>query len=188
MVSGPGGDAPALAGLRDRLTTTGAEVHGPLPPGRAAVAVAALVAGAGPGAVAIGAGEPDLAALGVPAAIAATGRRILRSDDPAWDASLPDAAVGLTGADLAVAETGTLVIAAGPGRPRLTHLLPPLHLCVLRVERVRATLAEALAEIASAPLPSAVQLVSGPSRTSDLEMRPVTGVHGPLRLGVVLVG
>lgn len=187
-MSAPGGGAPTVARFRDRLTSTGAELHGPFPPGRAAGAVAGLVAGAGPGPVAIGAGEPDLAVLGVLEGIAATGRRVLRSDDPAWDASLPGAAVGVTGAELAVAETGTLVIAAGPGRPRLTHLLPPLHVCVLRVDRIRVTLAEALAVIASAPPPSALHLVSGPSRTSDLEMRAVTGVHGPLRLGVVLVG
>ena len=91
----------------------------------------------------------------------------------------------LTSASVAIATTGTLVLdgSAGQGR-RATSLVPDHHLCVVRSAQVIATVPEAVGRlIATRPL----TWISGPSATSDIELRRVEGVHGPRRLEVFLV-
>ncbi|HEX3360752.1 MAG TPA: LUD domain-containing protein, partial [Solirubrobacterales bacterium] len=95
----------------------------------------------------------------------------------------------LTGSGLGIAETGTIVLDGGPeqGRRALT-LVPDLHLCVVRAERLVATLPEAFDSLASAGRRARpITFVSGPSATSDIELQRVEGVHGPRRLHVVVV-
>jgi L-lactate dehydrogenase complex protein LldG len=171
------------------LVENSCRVHGPLGVDTVAATVVALAlehAGAAP--VAIPADDPMLAALDLGARLADAGGRVLRSDDPAWAAELPSAAVGVTGALIAVAETGTVALAAAPGMPRATSLLPPVHVCVVDVGVVVETLEAALARVAEKRLPSALTWISGPSRTGDLEMRITLGVHGPKVVEIVLVG
>jgi L-lactate dehydrogenase complex protein LldF len=95
----------------------------------------------------------------------------------------PGAQAGLTGALAGVADTGTLVLPGGPGRPLAASLLPEIHLAVLRERDIFENLQAALQlrEIREA---SSVALVTGPSRTADIEMTLTIGVHGPREVHV----
>jgi len=108
-------------------------------------------------------------------------------DGTAERAALAAAEVGVTGVDAAIAETGTLVLVATPDRPRTASLLPPRHVALARREEIVPTLRRALARIGAAiPSASAVHLVTGPSRSADIELQLTLGVHGPGELVVVL--
>jgi L-lactate dehydrogenase complex protein LldG len=97
-----------------------------------------------------------------------------------------EAEVGVTAAWGGVAETGTLVFHANAGRQ--AALLPPTHLAFLWRRDLRAGLTELYRALADAPLDTAAWVqVTGPSRTADIEMTLVTGVHGPERVWVVLI-
>jgi L-lactate dehydrogenase complex protein LldG len=93
----------------------------------------------------------------------------------------------LTGATLAIAETGTLVLQNTPGQGRrAATLVPDFHVCVLRVADVVETVPQAIRRLAgTATLPTT--FVSGPSATADIEMTRIKGVHGPRFLHVLLV-
>lgn len=99
--------------------------------------------------------------------------------------TLAQAEIGITGAEWGVAETGSLVLAAGPGKPQAASLLAPLHLAVLRSERIVPGLATLLERCG--PLPSALVLITGPSRSADIGLVPVLGAHGPTAVTVLLV-
>lgn len=97
--------------------------------------------------------------------------------------------VGVTGADFALADTGSLVLASGPGRGRLASLLPPVHIAVVPVARLLWTLADVLAaDPGLATAGSNLAVITGPSRTADIEMTLTRGVHGPRDVHVVIVG
>lgn len=110
--------------------------------------------------------------------------------DPARAAAAA-ADAGLVVADAAVVASGTVLLVHGPGRSRMASLLPE-HLLVLVPEhRLRPTLAEVLAELAAAlragaPVQNAT-LVTGPSKSADIELELVTGVHGPRWVHAVVV-
>ena len=96
-------------------------------------------------------------------------------------ASTWDAEIGFTSADLAVAETASIVIAAGPGRSRMTSLSPPIHVVVIPRDRIVATPEEAFARLSD----RTTVFITGPSRTADIEGVLVRGVHGPREIIVI---
>jgi len=96
----------------------------------------------------------------------------------------PEADVGLTAALLAIAETGSVLIPGGAGRPLTASLLPPVHVIWLERARVVETLAEGLQHPGWHRAAAAV-LVTGPSRTADIEMTLTIGVHGPAEVWAV---
>jgi L-lactate dehydrogenase complex protein LldG len=95
-----------------------------------------------------------------------------------------EAALGVSMARAAVAETGSVILDARDGR--LTQLLPPTHLVVLGAGEVYVSLREALEHLAR-DLPSALALHSGPSKSADIGQVLVQGVHGPGRVVVLLI-
>ena len=98
----------------------------------------------------------------------------------------PQIQAGLTGVLAGIAETGSLVITSGAGRPLTASLLPEVHIAVLRAGDLRASLPEALT-LPQVREASCTVLVSGPSRTADIEMTLTIGVHGPREVHVFYV-
>ncbi len=96
---------------------------------------------------------------------------------------------GVSGADYLVAETGTIVVLAGPQSPRLATLAPPIHLAVVGRDRLVADLFDVFEALATGgnPMPSCLTCITGPSKTGDIEMQLVTGVHGPGQVHVVIL-
>ena len=103
-----------------------------------------------------------------------------------------DDLLGITGCFCAIAETGSLVLCSGPDTPASTSLLPETHIAIVPATRVLLGMEEAWQLIRSGPaagqgLPRAVNFISGPSRTGDIEQTIVLGAHGPYRVHIVIV-
>jgi L-lactate dehydrogenase complex protein LldG len=97
--------------------------------------------------------------------------------------------VGLSTAEWAIAETGSLVLTGGAGRGRTVTLLPPTYVAVVPADRVLRTVPEAIEKYArEEALPANVCFHTGPSRSGDIEMTLTIGVHGPGDVHVILVG
>jgi L-lactate dehydrogenase complex protein LldG len=96
--------------------------------------------------------------------------------------------IGLSTASWAIAETGSLVLEHGPGRGRSVTLLPPTYVALLPVDKVLRTVPEAIRKYAGRTLPANVCFHTGPSRSGDIEMSLVVGMHGPGDVHVLLVG
>lgn len=139
----------------------------------------------------------QLPAPGVLDALRAAGLRVEAGAVPADEGraarlnDLETISVGLTGADAAIAQTGTLVLLAGPGRPRLAAMSVRTHIVLITPEQLHPTLAAWLAGrpglAADLQARSAAVLITGPSRTADIEMTLTVGVHGPGEVIVILI-
>ena len=95
--------------------------------------------------------------------------------------SIAECDLGVTSVDAALPETGTLILRSSPERPRMVSLVPRAHLAIIRSSALRADLAPALAELKGEGY---WVFVTGPSRTSDIELTVTIGVHGPKALYV----
>jgi len=98
--------------------------------------------------------------------------------------------VGVTGAYCAIAETGTLMLLSGAATPLKNSLLPETHIAVVQASRIVRCIEDAwdLLRREHGALPRQVAFISGPSRTADIEMTLVIGIHGPYRVHVIVVG
>ncbi len=101
-----------------------------------------------------------------------------------------DDLVGITSTFCAVADTGTLMLLSGADTHAATSLLPETHIAVVPVERVVPLMEDgfALLRAEKGEAPRAVNFVSGPSRTADIEQTVTLGAHGPYRVHLILVG
>jgi L-lactate dehydrogenase complex protein LldG len=97
--------------------------------------------------------------------------------------------VGITGAQWAIAETGTLALESDLERHRLASLVPPVHVAIIEAEKIRQTLGEVLQAIdeKGRALSRTITFITGPSRTSDIELTLAIGVHGPAELHVIVL-
>jgi len=101
--------------------------------------------------------------------------------------------IGITTVDYALADTGTLVLISGAGRARSASLVPPVHVAVVEARQIISGLDDLfplLAENsggADQKMASAITFITGPSRTADIELTLVVGVHGPQQLHVILI-
>jgi len=97
--------------------------------------------------------------------------------------------VGITGAFCAVAETGSLMLLSGSDTWSSAGLLPETHIAIVGASRIVACMEDAfaLARAEHGELPRAVNFISGPSRTADIEQTVVLGAHGPYRVHVIVV-
>ena len=99
-----------------------------------------------------------------------------------------DVKYGLTGAEAAFAETGSIVVRSGPGRPRMASLIPLIHVVLLPADRIFRSPMHWLTDPGSDAAGAAnVVYITGPSRTADIEQKLTLGVHGPRELHIILV-
>jgi L-lactate dehydrogenase complex protein LldG len=171
-------DVDVIALFAERTADYRATIHETTGDGLAAT-VAAILAGWGAKTLVVPAGVPDAWLAD------AKGIERLADDPPLSKVQLDAADAVITDAAVAVGETGTLVLDAGPSQGRrVLSLLPDRHLCVVPADRIVGTIPEALARLdPHRPL----TWISGPSATSDIELQRVEGVHGPRVLDVVIV-
>lgn len=116
------------------------------------------------------------------------GRTFIQATNPFSREAVAQIEVGITSADYALADTGSLVMFTESHESRLLSLLPPCHIAVIESSKIVPSLDDVLR---LRPLPgadsSAMVIITGPSRTADIEMRLVRGVHGPGEIHVIIV-
>lgn len=105
-----------------------------------------------------------------------------------------DADMGITGGNIGIAESGTIVLVTNEGNADLVTTLPPIHVAVIGVEKIVATLDDAVAVLKLLPrsatgqrLSSYTNFITGPSRTADIELSMTIGVHGPKEVHIILL-
>ena len=177
------GPQPAMAGdlagrFRAKAESLSSTVEAVADLAAVPATVARWLAAAGLGCEAVA--TPDVGRLDWAAAgLAVAGRRAVDADR-----------VGITGCFCAIAETGTLMLLSGEPTPASVSLLPETHIALVPAARIVATMEDAFALLrAECPqMPRAVNFVSGPSRTGDIEQTIVLGAHGPCRVHLILIG
>lgn len=177
------GPQPVLDGdlvqrFRAKAESLASSVDSVSTPAEAPQAVARYLAAGGLGREAVLTGDLatlDWAASGLEVAVR-----------PAVDADK----VGISGCFCAIAETGTLLLLSGAATPATVSLLPETHIALVPVARIVATMEDAFALLRAerGSVPRALNFISGPSRTGDIEQTIVLGAHGPCRVHLILTG
>jgi L-lactate dehydrogenase complex protein LldG len=134
--------------------------------------------------------EPLLDSLHLAEPLRAAGVEVLLIDpfnaesarEPFFSADL-----GISGVAYLIAETGSVVTMTEPAQSRSVSLLPPVHIAVAERKQLLPDLFDLFARLQPETMPSCVTLITGPSKTGDIELRLVTGVHGPGEVHVVLI-
>ncbi len=175
-----GGDGELFV---ERLLALGVHVYRPEPGEDLGVVLAGVLDGLGAKLVAVSDG------VGLSEAMPRFegGREVVTGEVPREQLFRCDA--GITRVQAAIAETGTLVLGTDAERHRLTSLVPEVHIAVVRASDVVPTLDEAMTQFGARPEgpPRCVTFITGPSRTADIELQLVVGVHGPRELHVVFL-
>ena len=115
-------------------------------------------------------------------------QHIAYSDNPPDKNDIFHFDVGISTAQAAIAETGTLVLDSACERHRLVSLVPPVHIAIVNASSIVETLSDALALLQKKEISPAITFITGPSRTADIELTLAIGVHGPQELYVIVDG
>ena len=116
-------------------------------------------------------------------------QRIATSENPPNAHDIFGFDVGISNAQAAIAETGTLVLDSEQERHRLVSLVPPVHIAIVNASAIVETLGEALTLLRKdKEISPVVTFITGPSRTADIELTLAIGVHGPQELYVIVDG
>lgn len=183
-------ESDLVALFRQRALDVDAVVHGPMSTHGVPNAVAGIAAGHEARTVMA---WDDLPVAGITSALLSAGLQKVEHDVPVegrqeHQLGYYDLDLGLTGAIAGFAESGSVVLSHGPGRPRMASLFPDVHIALLEVAKIEPTLAHWAHDNPDAARETAnLVIVAGPSRTGDIEQQLNLGVHGPRHVHVVLI-
>jgi L-lactate dehydrogenase complex protein LldG len=170
-----------IASVRRAVEALAGKTHRAATPDDARECVATVLAGRS----AVASNAPFLAECGI---TTLPGVRTGFADEPTLRAACASADVGITSADYVLADTGTLVVLSSPNESRMISLLPPAHIAAVQASRILTGLDELFSVLPHpADITSSMVMITGPSRTGDIEMTLVRGVHGPGEFTVVVV-
>jgi L-lactate dehydrogenase complex protein LldG len=178
------GDDPAER-FRDNLIAAGGRFHSVDCPDTAVDLLLTLLRERNARKILLGPGRV-LERLDLQARLVAAGFSVTQADLADREASFA-ADVGISGVDHLIAETGSVVMESRPDQPRGLTLLPPLHIAIADRSQLVPDLFDLYARLDPQSLPACIALITGPSKTGDIELKLVTGVHGPGAVHVVLL-
>jgi L-lactate utilization protein LutC len=169
-----------MARLRDELAAAGGVFHPVASWPEARIRVVDLLRARGCRRVLVGPGVD-----GIADELRLAGMEVVETADNPSRAEMFAADAGVSGVKWLIAETGSIVVEPRPGEPRGLSLLPPVHVAAASRSRLLADLFD-LFEVGAVP-PSCLTLITGPSKTGDIELKLVTGVHGPGEVHLVVI-
>jgi L-lactate dehydrogenase complex protein LldG len=176
-----------IARLRDELSAAGGMLHVVADEATAAAKVLELVTAKAAQRALVGRGRV-LDRLGLSDRLRTAGVDVALADalPPGGERDTLFAAdIGISGVDQVIAETGSLVVLAKPEEPRSLSLLPPVHVAVADGSQLLFDMFDLFAGLRE--MPSGLSIITGPSKTGDIELRLVTGVHGPGEVHLVFI-
>ena len=182
--------ADLLALFRSRSQSVNAVIHGPVTRHGVPRVVTGIVTGHNASSFMA---WDDLPAPGVTSALQAAGMERVDHVMPSGtraehNLGYRDVHVGITGAEVALAESGSVVLVHGEGKPRMASLAPDVHIVLLEIERIERTLAHWARENPTLVTETTnLVLITGPSRTGDIEQQLNLGVHGPRHVHIVMI-